>query len=151
MDVNPQVEDLTRSEADDEETSGGEVASSPTGSSFSGSGSSGSSLYDDSSTTFPPVVIHDIDGDPDENSEPLLVHGPVLAMLPGPSTVRTLIPIEEDVDVLTDPQFIPPSLRGDDTAGPDVPQEEEVEVKEEEEEPEGKVAGTPEFWAGDWN
>ena len=99
--------------------------------------------------TFLPVVIHDVDGDPDENSEPLLVRGPVLAMLPGPSTVMTLIPIEEDVDILMDPRFIPPSLRGDDTAGPDVPQEEEVEVKEEE--LEGKVAGTPEFWAGDWN
>ena len=150
MDVDPQVEDLTRSEADDEETSDGEVASSPTSSSSSGSGSSGSSLYDNGSTTFLPVVIHDIDGDPDENSEPLLVHGPVLAMLPGPSTVTTLIPIEEDVDVLNDPRFIPPSLRGDDTAGPDIPVEEE-EVEVEEEEPEGKVARTLEFWAGDWN
>ena len=46
-------------------------------------------------------------------------------------------------------RFIPPSLRGDDVAGPDVPQEEEGEVKEEEEE-EGKVAGTLEFWAGDY-
>ena len=96
-----------------------------------------------------PVVRHDVDGDPDENSKPLLVCGPVLAMLPGPSTVTTLILIEEDVDVLMDPRFIPPSLRGDDTAGPDIPTEEEVEVKEEE--LEGKVAGTPEFWAGDWN
>ena len=69
-------------------------------------------------------------------------------MLPGPSILTSLIPIEEDMDVLTDPQFIPPSLRGDDTAGPDVPVEEEVEVKEEE--MEGKVAGTPEFWAGDY-
>ena len=82
MDVDPQVEDLTGLEADDEETSGGEVASSPTGLSSSGSGSSGSSLYDNGSTTFLPVVIHDVDGDPDENSEPLLVRGPVLAMLP---------------------------------------------------------------------
>ena len=150
MDVDPQVEDLTGSEADDEETSGGEVASSPTGSSSSESGSSGSSLYDDGSITFLPVAIHDVVGDPDENSEPILVRGPVLVMLPGPSIVMTLIPIEEDMDVLNDPRFIPPSLRGDDTAGPDVPvEEEEVEVKEEE--PEGKVAGTPEFWAGDWN
>ena len=150
MDVDVQVEDLTGSEADDEETSGGEVASSPTGSSSSGSGSSGSSLYDDGSTTFLPVVIHDVDGDPDENSEPIPVRGSsILGMLPGPSVLRSLIPIEEDVDVLTDPRFIPPSLRGDDTAGLDVPvEEEEVEVKEE---PEGKVPGTPEFWAGDWN
>ena len=147
MDVDPRVEDLTGSEADDEETSGGEVASSPTGSSSSGSGSSGLSLYDDSSTTFLPIVIHNVDGDPDENSEPIPVRGTsVLGMLPGPSVMMSLIPIEEDVDVLTDPRFIPPSLRGDDTAGPDVPEE---EVKEEE--PEGKVAGTPEFWAGDWN
>ena len=149
MDVDLWVEDLTGSEADDEETSGGEVASSPSGSSSSSSGSSGSSLYDNGSTTFLPVVIYDIDGDPDENSEPIPVRGPpVLAMLPGPSVMTTLVPIEEDVDVLMDPRFIPPSLRGDDTAGPDVLTEEEVEVKEEE--PEGKVAGTPEFWAGDY-
>ena len=148
MDVDVQVEDLTGSEADDEESSGGEVASSPTGSSSSGSGSSGSSLYDDGSTTFLPIVIHDVDGDPDENSEPIPVRGTsVLGMLPGPSVLMSLIPIEEDVDVLTDPRFIPPSLRGDDSAGPDVSVEEE-EVKEEE--PEGKVAGTPEFWAGDY-
>ena len=150
MDVDVQVEDLTGSEADDEETSGGEVASSPTGSSSSGSGSSGSSLYDDGSTTFLPVVIHDVDGDPDENSEPIPVRGSsILGMLPGPSVLMSLIPIEEDVDVLVDPRFIPPSLRGDDSAGPDVPVEEEEEVKEGE--PEGKVAGSPEFWAGDWN
>ena len=149
MDVDPQVEDLTGLEVDDEETSGGEVASSPSGSSSSSSGSSGSSLYDDGSTTFLPVVIYDVDGDPDENSEPLPVREPpVLTMLLGPSIVTTLIPVEEDVDVLTDPWFIPPSLQGDDTAGPDVPEEEEAEVKEEE--PEGKVAGTPEFWVGDY-
>ena len=147
MDVDPQVEDLTGSEADNEETSGGEVASSPSGSSSSGSGLSGSSLYNNGSTTFLPVIIHDVDGDPDENSEPLLVHGPVLVMLPGPSVVTTLVLIEEDVDVLNDPQFIPPSLHGDDVAGPDV-QEEEREIKEEE--PEGKVSGTLEFWAGDY-
>ena len=99
MDVDVQVEDLTGSEADDEETSGGEVASSPTGSSSSGSGSSGSSLHDDGSTTFLPIVIHDVDGDPDENSEPIPVRGTsVLAMLPGPSVLMSLIPIEEDVD-----------------------------------------------------
>ena len=135
MDVDPRVEDLTGSEADDEEISGGEVASSPSGSLSSGSGLSGSSLYDD--------------GDPDENSKPIPVREPpVLAMLPGPSVVMTLVPIKEDMDVLNDPRFIPPSLHGDDVAGPDVPQEEEGEVKEEE--PEGKVAGTLEFWAGDY-
>ena len=150
MDVDQQVEDLTGSEADNEETLGGEVASSPTGSSPSGSGSSGSSLYDDGSTTFLPIVIHDVDGDPDENSEPILVQGTsVLGMLLGPSIVTSLIPIEEDVDILMDLRFIPPSLRGDDTAGPDVPvEEEEAEVKEEE--PKGTLAGTPEFWAGDY-
>ena len=149
MDVDLQVEDLTGLEADDEETSGGEVASSPSGSSSSDSGSLGSSLYDDSSTTFLPVVIYDVDEDPDKNSEPIPVQGPpVLAMLPGPSVVTTLVLIKEDVDVLMDPRFIPPSLRGSNVAGPGVPTEEEVEVKEEE--PEGKVAGTPEFWAGDY-
>ena len=149
MDVDPRVEDLTGSEADNEETSGGEVVSSPSGSLSSGSGSSGSSLYDDGRTTFLPVVIHDIDGDPDENSEPIPVREPpVLAMLLGPSVVMTLVPIEEDVDVLTDLRFIPPSLCGDDIAGPDVLMEEDGEVKEEE--PEGKVARTLEFWAGDY-
>ena len=154
MDVDQQVEDLTGSEADDEETSGGEVVSSPTGSSSSGSGSSGSSLYDDGRQMFISVPIIDVDEAPLENEEPLPVAGPsvvrsrAVAMLPGPSILTSLIPIEEDVDVLTDPRFIPPSLQGDDIAGPDVPVEEE-EVKEEESE--GKVAGTPEFWAGDWN
>ena len=156
MDVDPQVEDLTGSEADDEETSDGEVASSPTGSSSSGSGLLGLSLYDDGRQMFISVPIIDVDEAPLENEEPIPVAGPsvvrsrAMAMLPGPSILTSLIPIEEDVDVLTDPRFIPPSLWGDDTAGPDVPvEEEEVEVKEEE--PEGKVAGTPEFWAGDWN
>ena len=154
MDVDQQVEDLTGSEADDEETLGGEVASSPTGSSSSGSGSSGLlSLYDDGRQMFISVPIIDVDEAPLENEEPLPVAGPsvvrsrAVAMLPGPSILTSLIPIEEDVDVLTDPRFIPPSLQGDDTAGPDVPIE-EVEVKEEE--PEGKVAGSPEFWAGDY-
>ena len=109
-------------------------------------GSSGLSLYDDSSTTFLPVVIVDVDEDPAENIELLPVRGPILAMLPGPSAVRSLILIEEEVDINSDVQFIPPHFRGDDTAGPDVPQEEEEEVKELE----CKVAGTPEFWAGDY-
>ena len=154
MDVDVQVEDLTGSEADDEETLGGEVASSPTGSSSGLSSSGPSSLYDDGSQMFISVPIIDVDEAPSENEEPIPVAGPsvvrlrAVAMLPGPSVLTSLIPIEEDdVDVLTDPRFIPPSLRGDDTAGPDVPVE-EVEVKEEE--PEGKVAGTPEFWADDY-
>ena len=154
MDVDVQVEDLTGSEADDEETSGGEVMSSPTGSSSSGSRSSGSSLYDDGRQMFISVPIIDVDKAPSENEGPIPVAGPsvvrsrVVAMLPGPSILTSLIPIEEeDVDVLTDPRFIPPSLQGDDTAGPDVPVEEE-EVKEEE--LEGKVTGTPEFWADDY-
>ena len=136
------------SEADDEETLGGEVMSSPSGLLSSSSSPLGLSLYDDGSTTFLPVIIHDVDEDPTENIELILVHGPVLVMLPGPSVVRSLILVGEEVDVLNDPRFIPLSLCGDDTAGPDVPQEEEGEVKEEEEE--GKVAGTPEFWAGDY-
>ena len=101
------------------------------------------------------VPIIDVDEAPSENEEPIPIAGPsvvrsrAVAMLPGPSILTSLIPIEdEDVDVLTDPQFIPPSLRGDDTAGPDIPVDEEAEVKEEE--PEGKVIGTPEFWAVDY-
>ena len=155
MDVDVQIEDLTGSEADDKETSGGEVASSPTGSSSGSSSSGPSSLYDDGRQMFISVPIIDVDEAPSENEEPIPVAGPsvvrsrAMAMLPGPSVLMSLIPIEEeDVDVLMDPRFIPPSLRGDDAAGPDVPVEEE-EVKEEEEE--GKVAGSPEFWAGDWN
>ena len=153
MDVDVQVEDLTGSEADDEETSGGEVASSPTGSSSGSSSSGPSSLYDDGRQMFISVPIIDVDEAPSENEEPIPVAGPsvvrsrAVAMLPGPSILTNLIPIEEDVDVLTDSRFIPPSLRGDDTAGPDVPVDEE-ELKEEE--PEGKVAGIPEFWAGDY-
>jgi hypothetical protein len=45
--------------------------------------------------------------------------------------------------MLNDPQFILPCLHGDMEAGPD------AEVKEEEES-KGKVAGTLEFWAGDY-
>ena len=107
MDVDPRVKDLTRSEADDEETSGGEIASSPMGLSSSSSGPSGSSLYDNGSTTFLLVVIHDIDEDPAENVEPIPVHGPILVMLPGPSVLRSLIPIEK-LDVNNNVWFIPP-------------------------------------------
>ena len=65
-----------------------------------------------------------------------------MVMLPGPSVLKSLILIEEDIDVLSNLWFIPPSLHGGE-AGLD------VEVKEEDES-EGKVAGTPEFWAGDY-
>jgi hypothetical protein len=60
-------------------------------------------------------------------------------MLPGPSVLTSLIPIEEEVDFNNDVRFIPPQLRGSMEAGPD------VEVKEESDN--GKVVGTPEFWA----
>ena len=63
-----------------------------------------------------------------------------MAMLPGPSVLRSLIPIEEEEDLMNDPWFIPPSLRGGE-AGLG------VEVKEESEEETGKVTRTPEFWA----
>ena len=94
--------------------------------------------------TFLSVPIIDVDVDPTENIKPVPVPGPSMAqsmaMLPGPSVLRSLVLIEEEVDLMTDPQFIPPSLHGGE-AGPD------VEVKEELEEETGKVAGTPEFWA----
>jgi hypothetical protein len=63
-------------------------------------------------------------------------------MLPGPSVLTSLIPIEEEIDINNDPRFIPPQLQGSMEASPD------VEVKEEESN-EGKVVGTPEFWADD--
>ena len=148
MDVDPWVKDLTSSEADAENTSDEQVVSSLSGLS-SNSGSSGSDLYNDSSQTFLSVTIIDIDEDPAENSELLPVPGPILAILPGLSILRSLILIEEEVDLLNNLRFIPPSLCGDETAGLDVDlQEEEREAKEEE--PEGKVAGTPEFCAGDY-
>jgi hypothetical protein len=58
-------------------------------------------------------------------------------MLPAPSVLTSLIPIEEEIDFNNDPRFIPPQLRGSMEAGPD------VEVKEESDD--GKVAGTPEW------
>jgi hypothetical protein len=136
MDVDPQVEDLTGSDEADGENSLEEPLSGS--SSDSGSGSSG--LYDDGRQTFLSVPIIDVDVDPTKNVEPLPVHGPSMAMLPGPSVLRSLIPIEEEEDLMNNPRFIPPSLCGGE-AGPD------VEVKEELEEETGKVAGTPEFWA----
>ena len=152
MDVDPRVEDLTGSDFGDGENSSEDPLSQP-GSSPSGSSSSGSSsLYDDGRQMFISVPIIDVDEAPLENEEPIPVAGPSvvrsrgMAMLPGPSVLRSLIPIEEEVDVMTDPRFIPPHFRGGE-AGPDVDLQEE-EVKEEE--PEGKVAGTPEFWAGDY-
>jgi hypothetical protein len=136
MDVDPWVEDLTRSDKADGENSSEEPLSGS--SSNSGSGSSG--LYDDSRQTFLSVPIIDIDVDPAENVKPIPVRGPSMAMLPGPSVLRSLVPVEEEVDLMNDPRFIPPSLRGGE-AGPD------VEVKEEDEEETRKVAGTLEFWA----
>jgi hypothetical protein len=135
MDVDPRVKDLTGSDEADGENSSEEPLSGS--SSDSGSGSSG--LYDDGRQTFLSVPIVDIDVDPAENIEPIPVRGPSMAMLPGPSVLRSLVPIEE-VDLMNDPGFIPPSLHGG-GAGPD------VEVKEESEEETGKVARTPEFWA----
>jgi hypothetical protein len=139
------VEDLTGSEADDEEGSSNKIVSSLTGSSSTGSTSSGLDLYDDGSQTFLSVAIIDVDEDPAENVKPLPVRGPSMAMLPGPSVVRTLVPVE--MDLLNDLRFVPPCLRGGE-ARLDIDPQEEGEVKEEEEE--GKVAGTPEFWAGDY-
>jgi hypothetical protein len=146
MDVDPRVEDLTGSEFGDGENSSEDPLSHP-GSSPSGSSSSGSSsLYDDGRQMFISVPIINVDEAPSENEEPIPVAGPsvvrsrAVAMLPGPSVLTSLIPIEEEVDVLNDPRFIPPHFRGGE-AGPD------VEVKEESEEETGKVAGTPEFWA----
>jgi hypothetical protein len=136
MDVDPQVEDLTRSDEADEENSSEE----PLSGSSSNSGSSSSGLYNDGRQTFLSVPIIDVDVNPAENVEPVPVCGPSMAMLPGPSILRSLIPIEEEVDLMNDPRFIPPSLCGGE-AGPD------VEVKEEDKEETGKVTRTPEFWA----
>jgi hypothetical protein len=139
MDVDPRVEDLTGSEQANGENSLEEPLSGS--SSDSSSGSSG--LYDDGRQMFLSVPGIDVDAYPSENDEPIPVPGPSMArsmaMLPGPSVLTSLIPIEEEgVDLNNDPRFIPPSLRGGE-AGPD--------VKEESEEESGKVAGTPEFWA----
>jgi hypothetical protein len=144
MDVDPRVEDLTGSSEADGENSSEEPLLQP-GSSPSGSSSQGSSsLHDDGRQMFISVPIIDVDEAPSENEEPIPVAGPsvvrsrAVVMLPGPSVLTSLIPIEEEVDLMTDPRFIPPSLRGGE-ARPD--------VKEELEEETGKVAGTPEFWA----
>jgi hypothetical protein len=136
MDVDPWVEDLTGSDEADGENSSEE----PSSGSSSDSGLSSSGLYDDGRQTFLSVPIIDVDEDPAENVKPTPVCGPSMVMLPGPSVLRSLVPIEEEVDLMNDPQFIPLSLRGGE-ARPD------VEVKEEDEEETGKVTGTPEFWA----
>jgi hypothetical protein len=91
-------------------------------------------LCDGGRQTFLSVPIVDVDEDPAENVEPLPVRGPSMVMLPGPSVLRSLILIEEEVDLLNDPRFIPPSLHGGE-AGPD------IEVKEEEEERPGRSPG----------
>jgi hypothetical protein len=83
----------------------------------------GLGLYDNGRQTFLSVPIVNVDEDPAKNIKPLPVHGPSMAMLPGPSVLRSLIPIEEEVDIMNDPRFIPLSLCGGE-AGPD------VEVKE---------------------
>jgi hypothetical protein len=106
MDVDPQVEDLTRSDEADGENSLEEPLSGS--SSDSGLGSLG--LYNDGRQTFLSVPIIDVDVDPTENVELLPVRGPSMAMLPGPSVLRSLIPIEEEEDLMNDPQFILPSL-----------------------------------------
>jgi hypothetical protein len=106
MDVDPQVEDLTGSDKADGENSSEEPLSGS--SSDSGSGSSG--LYDDGRQTFLSVPIIDVDVNPTENVELLPARGPSMAMLPGPSVLRSLIPIEEEEDLMNDPRFIPPSL-----------------------------------------
>jgi hypothetical protein len=117
------------------------VSEDPLTSLSTGSDSDSSNLYDNSRQTFLSVPIIDVDEDPTKNIEPLPVHGPLMAMLPGPSVLRSLILIKEDIDVLNNPWSIPPSLCGDLEARLDV-----EEVKEESEE---KVAGTLEFWADD--
>jgi hypothetical protein len=136
MDIDPQVEDLTRSDKADGENFSEEPLSGS--SSDSSSGSSG--LYDDGRQTFLSVPIIDVDVYPAKIVKPIPVRGPSMAMLPGPSVLRSLIPIEEEVDLMNDPRFIPLSLCGGE-AGPD------VEVKEEDEEETWKVTRTPEFWA----
>jgi hypothetical protein len=54
---------------------------------------------------------------PLENEEPIPVVGPLrsraVAMLPGPSVLRSLIPIEEVVDLNNDVRFIPPHFVGE--------------------------------------
>jgi hypothetical protein len=136
MDVDLRVKDLTGSDEADGENSSEEPLSGLS----SDSGLSSSGLYDDGRQTFLSVPVINVDVNPAENVEPIPVCGPSMAMLPGPSVLRSLVPIEEEEDLMNDPRFIPPSLRGGEV-GPD------MEVKEESGEETGKVAGTPEFWA----
>jgi hypothetical protein len=141
MDVDPRVEDLTEEDADGENSS-----EEPLTGSSSGSDSGSSSLYDDGRQMFLSVPVIDVDEYPSENDKPIPIPGPSVArsmvMLPGPSVLTSLILIEDAIDLNNDVRFIPPHYRGGE-AGPDVDPQEEVK----EEELEGKVAGTPEFWA----
>jgi hypothetical protein len=136
MDVDPPIVDLTDS---DKETTN--ISSGGSGLS-SGSSSDNSDLYDNGRQTFLSVPIIDVDEDPTGNIELIPVHGPFMAMLPGPSVLRSLILIEEDMGMFSMSRFVPPCLHGNEEAGPD--------VKVKEEESKGKVAGTLEFWAGDY-
>jgi hypothetical protein len=99
--------------------------------------SDNSDLYNNGRQPFLSVPIINIDEDPAENIELTPVHGFILAVLPGPSVIHQLIPIEEDFG-----EGVPPCLQGSQDARSD------VEVKKEE--LEGKVTGTLEFWAGDY-
>jgi hypothetical protein len=135
MDVDPPIVDLTDS---DKETTN--ISSGGSGLS-SGSDSDNSDLYDDGRQTFLFVPIIDVDEDPTENVELIPICGPFLAMLPGPSVLRSLILIEEDCgEGPLDVRFVPPCLHGNEEA--------RLDVKVKEEESKGKVAGTLEFWAG---
>jgi hypothetical protein len=64
--------------------------------SSSGSDSNNSELNDNSRQTFLSVPIIDVDEDPAEKVNLIPVCGPILAMLPGPSVLRSLILIKED-------------------------------------------------------
>jgi hypothetical protein len=124
MDMDPPVVDLTNS--DDEETtnksSGGSEGSS------SGTDSDDSELYNNGRQTFLSIPIINVDEDPAKNVEPIPIHGSILVMLPGPSVLRSLIPIEEDCgEGLSDVRFIPPCLCGDLEARLDIKVKEELE------------------------
>jgi hypothetical protein len=130
MDIDPRVKDLTGLD----EADGKNSSEEPLSGSSSDSGSSSLGLYDDGRQTFLSVPIIDVDVDPAENVELIPVHAPSTATLPGPSVLRSLVPIEEEVDLMNDPRFILPSLCGG-GVGPD------VEVKEESEEESGRSLG----------
>jgi hypothetical protein len=79
MDVDLWVKDLTRSDKADGENSSEEPLSGSSSDPGSGLG-----LYNNGRQTFLSVPIVNIDEDPAENIKPLPVHGPSMAMLPGP-------------------------------------------------------------------